>query len=215
MTKTTLLWISALALAVLALAAPSAAEESKLDIGLRFDIGLGNGEPTNDIIGYSLFGHYRVNERWNLGFAADYSPEFDFERTPDLLRLTTPEVIDAKGTSITISGWIERVYRRPGGRYEWFWSAGLGFNSVDVEDISGPLEDGGTFDIRTDAGSEFQAMLGVGARRWFGESWGLEAAVHIDQHFADWKVTDRVSGATGTISDYTVNTINLGFLKKF
>ena len=58
-------------------------------------------------------------------------------------------------------------------------------------------------------------MLGIGARRWFGDSWGIEAALHIDQHFADWKVTDRVSGATGAISDYTINSINLGLLKKF
>ena len=134
---------------------------------------------------------------------------------PTCCGFATPEVVDAKGTSTTLSGWIERVYRRPEGRYEWFWSAGLGFNSVDMKDISGPLTGGDTYDITTDAGSEFLAMFGGGVRRWFGDSWGLELAAHIDQHFADWKVTDRVSGATGTIGDYTVNTINLGLLRKF
>ena len=85
--------------------------------------------------------HYKLNERWNLGFAVDHSPEFDFERTPDLPRFATPEVVDAKGTSTTPSGWVERVYRRPEGRYEWFWSAGLAFNSVHMKDISGDRRD--------------------------------------------------------------------------
>lgn len=206
--------ISSLALALLIFSTPSLAAEGKFDLGVRFDLGLGSGKPSNDIIGYSLFGHYRLNDHWNIGFAIDHSPEFDFERTPDVLGLATPEVVDAKGTSTTLSGWIERVYRRTG-RFEWFWNAGLGFNSVDMKDISGTLVGGDPFSITTDAGSEFQAMFGVGARRWFGDNWGIEFALHRDQHFADWRLTDRASGTTGTISDYSVNTINLGFLKKF
>lgn len=208
-------WIPALMAAALAVPMPSMAEESNFALGFRTDLGLGSGTPTNDIIGYSLYGLYELNDRWNLGFGIDHSPEFDFEGTPALLGLATPQVDDAKGTSTTLSGWIERVYRKPQGRYEWFWSAGLGFNTVDMKDLSGGLVGGGNYDIATDAGSEIQAMLGVGARRWFSDSWGLELAVHRDQHFADWKLTDRVSGATGAIGDYTVNTINLGFLKKF
>ena len=101
MTYKSRFWIPALVAATLAVPMPSMAEEGKFDLGVRFDIGLGSGEPANDIIGYGLFGHYKLNERWNVGFAVDYSPEFDFERTPDVLGLATPEVFDAKGTSTT------------------------------------------------------------------------------------------------------------------
>lgn len=205
----------ALTIAFLALAPPAPAGDGPFDLGLRADIGTGDGEPTNDVIGYSLFGHYRLNERWSVGFAVDHSPEFDFERTPDLLGIATPEVFDAKGTSTTLSAWIERVYRRPGGRLEWFWNVGAGVNSVDIDRLSGPRVGGGSFDIETDAGSELQAMFGGGVRRWFGASRGLEAGVHLDRHFADWQLTDRVSGATATIDDYSITTLNLGLLKRF
>lgn len=215
MTYKSRFWIPALVAAALAVPMPSTAADGKFDFGFRTDLGLGSGVPTNDIVGYSLYGHYKLNDRWNVGFGFDHSPEFDFEGTPAILELTTPEVSDAKGTSITVSGWIERVYQRPEGHFEWFWNAGLGLNSVDMKDVAGPLAGGGTYDIKTDTGSEFQAMVGVGARRWFGDSWGLELAIHRDQHFADWKLTDRVSAATGTINDYSINTINFGFLKKF
>ncbi len=205
----------AVALFAAALAAPTIAEEKKFDLGLRGNIGLGNGVPTNDIIGYGLFGHYRFNERWSIGFAVDYSPEFDFERTPDTLGFVTEMAVDAKGTSTGFSTWIERVYGRSGGKNEWFWNAGLGLNSVDMKDISGPLVGGGDFNITTDAGSELMVMAGGGYRRWFGPGWGLEGALSLGRHSADWKVMDRVSGATRTIDDYSVNTIRLGILKRF
>ncbi len=207
--------VAASVVSALVFATSAIADDGRLDLGFRADIGLGSGKPANDIIGYSLFGHYRLNDRWNVGFGVSYSPEFDFERTPEILGLATPEVFDAKGTSTELSGWVERVYRRPSGRSEWFWSAGLGFNSVDMKDVSGPLTGAGTFDITTDAGSEFLAMVGAGYRYWFGSGWGLEAAAHYDHHFADWKVADRISGRTGTVSDYSVRTLNMGFLKRF
>ena len=208
-------WIPAMLIVVWSHAAPGLAEDGRFDLGFRTDIGLGTGHPSNDIPGYSLFGHYGLNERWNIGFGLDHSPAFDFERTPGVLGLETPEVIDAKGASTTFSGWLERVYARPEGRIEWFWNVGLGFSSVDMKDVAGPVVGGGAFDTATDAGSEFLAMVGVGVRFWFGDSWGFEFAIHHDRHFADWKLTDRVSGRTGTVSDYEVNTINVGFLKRF
>ena len=214
MSKKRYSWIPTVVLSILALATPSLAADGKFDLGFRTDLGLGSGKPSNDIIGFSLFGHYRLNDLWGVGFAIDHSPEFDFERTPEALGLATSQADDAKGTSTTLSGWLERLYRRPEGQFEWFWNAGIGFNSVDMKDLSGTLVSGDAYDITTDAGGEFQMMFGVGARRWFGSGWGLELALHHDLHSADWKLTDRVSGATGTISDYSVNTINLGFLKK-
>jgi hypothetical protein len=39
-------------------------------------------------------------------------------------------------------------------------------------------------------------------RRNFGEHWYAEFRIHATQHFADWQVEDRVSGASGSIDDY-------------
>ena len=199
----------------LALAAPGAAEEGKFALGLRTDLGLGSGKPSNDIPGYGLYGLYELNDRWNIGFAVDSSPKFDFERTPDVLGLVTPEVVDAIGDSTTLSGCVEGVLRKHGGRLEWFWKAGVGLNMVNMKDVAGALVDGGTYDIRTDTGSEFQIIIGGGVRRWIGSNWGVEFALQRDQHLADWKLADRVSGRTGMIGDYEVNSINIGFLRRF
>ena len=207
--------ILTIVIAALALTPPAVAGNGKFDLGLRGNIVGGSGKPTNDILGVGLFGHYRLNGRWRVGFSLDHSPEFDVERAPDLVGLRSPDVIDAIGTSTAFSGWIERVHPRAGGKWEFFWGAGLGINTVDVDPLAGPLAGGGIFDITTDAGTEFLAKLTAGARRWFAGSWGLEAALRGDQHFADWTMIDRVSGATGTISDYFVKGIGLGFLKKF
>ena len=78
-------------------------------------------------------------------------------------------------------------------RLQWFWTAGAGVNSVDVEDQSGPLAGGGTFDIAIDAGTEWVASASVGLRVRLGERFLFEPAMRLDQRFADWDVTDRVS----------------------
>jgi len=42
---------------------------------------------------------------------------------------------------------------------DWFWSAGLGINSIDVDDASGPLQGGGNFNVTTTVSSE--ALFGI------------------------------------------------------
>lgn len=48
-----------------------------------------------------------------------------------------------------------------------------------------------------------------------GRRWNLEYGVQADQHFADWKITDRVSGRTGSIDDYTTYGLHLGLTFRF
>lgn len=194
---------------------PALAADGDFDLGLRGVVVTGDGEPTNDITGFGLFGHARIDERWSVGFALDHSPEFDVERAPDLLGLVPTEVVDAKGTSTTLSGWIERTYESGGGPWEWFWSAGLGIVDVSVDDVAGPLAGGGSFDLTIDAGTEWLVAGALGLRRRLGEGWALEAALRADQHFADWTLTDRVSGASGTVDDYLVTGVHFGVLKRF
>lgn len=194
----------------------SAAEgDPRFDLGLRANIVGGTGRPSNDILGGGLIGHWLLGGRWAVGLGIDHSAKFDVERAPDLVGLTSPEVIDAVGTSTALTGSIERTFGPPDGRWEGFLSGGVGINAVDIDDVSGPLVDGGVFDISTDAGTELLALAGLGGRWWFGDHWGAEAQVQVQRRFADWELVDRASGATGTIDDYTLRGILLTLLRRF
>ena len=92
---------------------------------------------------------------------------------------------------------------------------GAGVNSVDVDDQAGLLAGGGSFDIAIDAGTEWVASASVGLRVRVGERFLFEPALRLDQHFADWDVTDRVSGATASIDDYLLKGVHLAFAYRF
>ena len=170
------------------------------------------GEPANDLTGTGAYARYRFSDRWLFGFAVD-SITGDYERPYEFVGLTSPEEIDGTIDTLFWSGWLEREYGNPDRRLRWFWSAGLGFSSPEADDVTGPSTGGGTFDVATDAGSETLVFVGGGLRRRLGSRWSLEASVRANQHFADWKITDRVSGRSGSIDDYTTigAQIGLGF----
>ena len=194
------------------------AQDSRFEAGLRLNVLVADGEPTNDMPGAGAFGRYRLSDRWRFGFALDHSPEFDVERPYEFIGLVgaaSAGEIDAKGTSTSFLAWIERVYERPGGRLEWFWGLGAGIATVDVEDVAGPLEGGGTYDITQEVGTELLASASAGLRWRFARRWALEAALRLDQHFTDWALTDRVSGRTGTLDDYLAQGAHFGLAYSF
>ena len=194
------------------LAAPAGAQDDPRFDDTRFDLGLravltgGSGEPANDVPGGGAFGRWRFNDRWSLGLALDQA-SFDVEEPAGILGLPQlPEEqlspIDVKAEATTVSAWAQRDYGREGGRASWFWGLGLGISTLDVPDATGPLLGGGSFDIRTEADTELLASASAGWRRELGRRWMLELAARVDQHFADWTLTDRVSGRTATIDDW-------------
>lgn len=194
------------------LAAPAGAQDDTRFGDTRFDLGLravltgGSGEPANDVPGGGAFGRWRLNDRWSLGLALDQA-SFDVEEPAGILGLPQlPEdqlsPIDVKADATTVSAWAQRDYGRGGGRASWFLGLGLGISTLDVPDASGPLRGGGTFDIRTEADTELLASASAGWRRELGRRWMIELAARVDQHFADWTMTDRVSGRTATIDDW-------------
>jgi hypothetical protein len=203
--------LPAIALSLLLLATTTIAQE-RFDLGARGYLALADGEPANDIPGFGLFGHYRMSDRWALGFGVDLT-EYDFEQPAKLLGLTqdpSVEVIDAKAEGTTFTVWAERTVGSA-----WFVGAGAGFASIDVPDARGPLAGGGTFDIATDGGTEIIATVLAGRRFRFGQHWGAELAAHAEQHFADWQIKDRVSGREGSIDDYTSYGAYGGLLFRF
>jgi hypothetical protein len=182
----------------------SAAQESRWTLGIRTGTWLGTGEPANDLpIPAALVARYRLREHWWLNLALESSAG-DFEKPHEVLGIMQdPSVadIDADASYTSFLASLERSYREPGERHEFYWLVGAGLSSVDVDDAGGPVQGGGTFDVATDAGTEVLASLGGGYRRWW-ESWAGEALLRFDYHLADWAVSDSVSGALGSVDDY-------------
>ena len=174
------------------------------DLGVRGLITAADGEPANDIPGVGALGHYAFSDDWTFGLAVDRT-EFDFEEPAKLLGITQArelEAIDSVAEATVVSVWIERTFAPRGGRTTWYLGAGVGAASVDVPDVSGARSDGGQFVIHTEADTEIIASVLGGVRRTFGERWYGEFGLRADQHFADWRFEDRVSGASGTVDDY-------------
>jgi hypothetical protein len=193
-------------------AAAAGAQSGRFTLGARGVLRLADGEPANDIPGAGLFGHYRLSDRWNLAFAVDRA-EYDFEQPAKLLGIEQDpdlEPIDALAESTLVRVAVERTYRRADGPSTWFWGAGAGVASIDVPDAVGRRRDGGEFHVRTEVGTELVASLTAGWRRNLGRRWLLDLALGVDQHFADWQLTDTRSGARGAVDDYLTYGAHLG-----
>jgi hypothetical protein len=193
------------------------AQPARLAIGARGVLRLANGEPANDIPGAGLFAHYRLSERWNLALTIDRA-EYDFEQPAKLAGIEQDpdlEPIDALAESTVIGVAVERTYPQAGGRATWFWGVGAGVASIDVPDAIGRRRDGGEFHIRTEVGTQLVASLTAGWRRNLGEHWLLDLALGVDQHFADWQLTDTRSGARGAVDDYLTYGAQLGIGYRF
>jgi hypothetical protein len=119
-------------------------------------------------------------------------------------------VIDAVGTSIAISGFIERRYPSESVKFQWFWNVGAGLASLDFDNATGPVQGGGTFDISTSADTEFLITSSVGILQRINQNWSASYRFSLDQHIADWTVTDSVSGNTAKIDDYAIYGLRIG-----
>ena len=189
------------------------AGDGRFELGLRANIVGADGEPSNDQLGAGLVGRYRLNDRWSLGVSLDQATGFDVELPARVLGLAADPAageIDASATATQVLVWMERRHGRSGSRLEWFWGLGAGAVSTDVDAVSGPLVGGGRFDIVQDVGTELVAAGLAGLRVRLGRAWLLEAALRADQHFTDWTIRDRVSGAAGEFDDYLVRGISFG-----
>ena len=195
---------AAIASAAFTFCTPVEAEEKRFDVGVRAGISVADGEPANDIPGYGILGRYALNEQWSIGAAID-RVEFDFEEPAKIIGIAQDpalEPIDALAEATNISAWLERKFRRTQSPTIWFVGAGLAAASVDVPDAAGRRADGGQFDITTEVDTEVIVSIMGGIRREFGRRWHAEFSLHADQHFADWQIVDRISGAQGTVGNY-------------
>ena len=189
---------------LIVIAWPAYSQESRIDLGMSIAVDAADGTPANDIPGAGVLGRYTLTDEWAIGAAVNRT-EYDYEEPAAIVGIVqdpTVEVIDALAAATTVRAWVERSLSEAGSSLPFFLGAGIGAAFTDVPDVTGPRADGGTFDIRTEVDTEIIATVIGGARRMFGERWSGEVAVRAEQHFADWRSTDRVSGAQGSIDDY-------------
>lgn len=207
-------FISILCISLFSISSISLSDDGEfVSLTPRFNIVGSSGKPTNDVLGLGLIGHYKYSDKWYLGVALDHSPEFDFERTASRVGLkqdSNVADIDAKGTLLQISAFAERRYPDDAGNIEYFWTLGAGISEIDMDDVSGPLQGGGNFEISTTTDTELVIVGSIGMQHRLSENWSGRYAFSIDHHFADWKLKDRVSGNTGSIDDYGIYGIRLG-----
>jgi hypothetical protein len=193
---------------------PAAAQDGRFELGFRGLIVLGKGAPANDMIGEGLVGRFKLNDEWLFGVALDHA-KFDYETPNRALGIAAASVVDGINEWSRVSAFAERRYE--GDRaWDWHWLAGIGGASVDdVANVAGQRVGGGTFDIATTPDDELHIFGGGGLHREIGTRWLLETSLTLEHHATDYELTDRVSGARGTIGSQSVYGISIGINYRF
>ena len=123
------------------------------------------------------------------------------------------EEIDSKGSSTTLSAWIERVY---GDRFQWLWGVGGGISDVEVDPLEGVRPDGTPFRVETDAGTELLLIGNGGFRYWFGaRRWAVSTEIRLEQRFGSWELREVNGGDTAEVDDYLLTGIHFGLSRRF
>lgn len=194
-----------------------AVAEAPWDAGLRYAVVNGGGKPTADMPNVGVAAHYAFHPSWRAGFGVD-KVEFDLEGPAEYLGLEQDpgvDTIDSKVKGVLVTAWVRQDVRLGTSPVTWFWSAGLGVSAADAEDVSGPLAGGGTFDVRTDTGSDWMGTVTTGIGWGFAKRWRLDAALRYDHYLADWTFLDRTSGATATLDTFSAPGAQLAIVYRF
>lgn len=178
-------------------------------VGVRFNAMAESGTPANDMLGYGIYGKYSLKNNWTIGVGVDLY-NYDFENVSEFVGLPPgTKIVDAPTSTTMLSIWGEKSYNWTDST-QWFWNAGFGINDVSVDPVTGTLLSGGTYNITTDAGTEFVILGSLGAKWRFAKNWETEVSARIEYHAADWTSTDLVSGTTKTLDNYTPRGVAIG-----
>jgi len=190
----------------LVLALPAVADDAKNQFGVRANVLVGSGKPANDILGAGLIAFRYRDDGWFYGGSID-NYAYDFERPASYVGLaqdSNVDVIDADGSNTVIAGFLGREYDADDGGFRWFWTAGIGLGFADVDDVSGPTDTGGTFDLTFKVDTEVHVMGTLGAGYDFSPKWSTTLSTRLEHHFMSIQITDQVTGNTASIDSQTV-----------
>lgn len=207
--------------ALLALSIGTAAGQpqpaARIELGVRAGILLGDGKPANDTEVTGLGLRWRLDGPWSIRLAAQRQV-FDAERPASWLGLRQDpglKAIDAKATATLLSVGLQRDLGGPAADWGWFWHVDLGSAKPKVPTVSGPLEGGGRFEVRTRAKREWVLGAGLGLRYPLAAGWAVEAGLQVEHHQADWQVSDAVSGRSAKLGAYQAAGLILGLTVAF
>ena len=188
-------------LAFALLSRTSKSDDSKFEVGFRANVLLGDGVPSNDILGLGVISRYGLSDGWFIGAGLDLY-EYDFERPWRIAGLEqdpTADVIDAPADSTVFNGSLGRLYNETDHGFDWFWTLGLGYSLPNVDSVSGLTDTGEAFDLTFDVGNEIHLMASLGTSYNFSSIWSATFAARVEHHFMDVLITDRVSGNTAKV----------------
>ena len=213
----TIRYLFALGLGSMAFTAVAQAGDARWQLGARATILTADAPPANDMTAVGFVARRAWREGWYWGAALDLYG-FDYEEPYKVLGIEVDPAVaplDGDNDSTVLSAWIEREYGRSTSAWHWFWTAGVGYASIEADAVAGPTAIGGTFDIRTEAEDEIHILASGGLRYDLGAHWWLEAALHAQHQLLDYDLTDVVSGAQAEVSGQTPFGVSVGFGARF
>jgi len=196
---------------------PGFGQESQWEFSVRGNVMQSDGVPASDVFGIGVISRYYLNDGWFAGAALD-TTEFNFEQPSAILGIPqdpAAEAVDAASSNTIFSAFMGRQYGDMSKGFDWFWTAGLGVGFPDVEDVTGPVDGGGTFDITTNSGTEIHLITSLGTSYHFSSEWSATFTAQVEQHFRDHRITDRISNSTTTIDSQRPVGLSISLNRRF
>lgn len=192
-------------------------QESRWELGLRGNVMSIDGLSANDMLGFGVISRYHLSGGWFAGAAFD-TADFALAQPSAIVGIpqdAATKSIDAAASSTIFSAFMGRQYADMSEGFDWFWTAGIGVGFADVKDVSGPVANGGTFDITTKSGTEIHLITSLGTSYHFSSLWSATFVARVERHFMDHRLTDRVTDTTAKIDSQTPIGISISLHRQF
>lgn len=214
--------VSALPLLILIILSPfsltvNAAEGDRI-FGIYANVFGVSGKPSGDVLGIGFMTNYQLKNLWFLDIEL-IQTEADFDNPLKVLELAQDESITSTATAVYNSTIVMlrlgKTIKTSNPSFDGYWSTGLGVNTIDVDTITGPLLEGESFKVSTDAKTETIIGLNAGIRQHLNDDWDINYALRVNYHFADWTVKDIVSSTSKNIDNYILYGVLIGVERRF
>jgi len=195
----------------------NAAEGDRI-FGVYANVFGASGQPSGDVLGIGFMTQYQLKNLWFLDIEL-IQTEADFDNPLKVLELAQDEsitsTVNAVYNSTIVMLRLGKIIKTSNPVFDAYWSAGLGINTIDVDTITGPLLEGESFKVATDAQTETLIGLSGGIRQHLNDNWDINYALRINYHVADWTVKDIISSTSKKIDNYVLYGVMIGVERRF